>query len=377
LGSECGQPSDGCNGTLSCGGCVGGEICVAGACVPDSGKPTAANTGCAGYEAISPGACARIPSTPDTNCSDFDTPGVYEDFYCKGGTLNIDVSGVTLRNFRHDGDGSLYGIRINPGVTGTVIEYGEVWNGHSTNLYDKGNDTTVRYLHLHHSKKDVMKADGDGGLFEYNFGEKGGAGDGSHADWMQMVSGTNYEFRFNNCDMPKPGTPKHEAYPTDTNPPYVFPGPPYRSNACFILHDDTDNIAKTPITRAFLVARIATEAHAFATAPSTIGRAMFGRTTARRPATTALATDGWADDLILSRGGFGARLPWKGEVFVHNRLSVRPSDGNDIEIAIAVEVGETGTIMVFQTFIDDDRRPTAPFAEVLEYKDAALIRVYG
>jgi len=242
LGSECGQPSDGCNGTLSCGGCVGGEICVAGACVPDSGKPTAANTGCAGYEAISPGACARIPSTPDTNCSDFDTPGVYEDFYCKGGTLNIDVSGVTLRNFRHDGDGSLYGIRINPGVTGTVIEYGEVWNGHSTNLYDKGNDTTVRYLHLHHSKKDVMKADGDGGLFEYNFGEKGGAGDGSHADWMQMVSGTNYEFRFNNCDMPKPGTPKHEAYPTDTNPPYVFPGPPYRSNACFILHDDTDNI---------------------------------------------------------------------------------------------------------------------------------------
>jgi hypothetical protein len=59
---------------------------------------------------------------------------------------------------------------------------------------------------------------------------------------MQMVSGTNYEFRFNNCDMPKPGTPKHEAYPTDTNPPYVFPGPPYRSNACFILHDDTDNI---------------------------------------------------------------------------------------------------------------------------------------
>ena len=104
---------------------------------------------------------------------------------------------------------------------------------------------------------------------------------------------------------------------------------------------------------------------------------MFGRTTARRPATTALATDGWADDLILSRGGFGARLPWKGEVFVHNRLSVRPSDGNDIEIAIAVEVGETGTIVVFQTSIDDDRRPAAPLAEVLEYEDAALIRVYG
>jgi hypothetical protein len=242
LGSECGQPSDGCGGRLNCGGCASGEACASGACVADSGKPTAANTGCAGYEAISPGACARIPSSPDTNCSDFGTPGVYEDFYCKGGTLDVNVSGVTLRNFRHDGDGSLYGVRIQPGVTGTVIEYGEIWNGHSTNLYDKGNDTTVRYIYMHHSKKDVMKADGDGGLFEYNFGEKGGAGDGSHADWMQMVSGTNYEFRFNNCDMPKPGTPEHEAYPTDTNPPYIFPGPPYRSNACFILHDDTDNI---------------------------------------------------------------------------------------------------------------------------------------
>jgi hypothetical protein len=56
---------------------------------------------------------------------------------------------------------------------------------------------------------------------------------------------------------------------------------------------------------------------------------------------------------------------------------VRPTDGNDIEIAIAVEVGETGTIVVFQTSIDDDRRAAAPLAEVLEYEDAALIRVYG
>jgi hypothetical protein len=35
--------------------------------------------------------------------------------------------------------------------------------------------------------------------------------------------------------MPKPGTPLHDAYPQDTNPPYFSPGPPYRSNACFII----------------------------------------------------------------------------------------------------------------------------------------------
>ena len=33
LGLECGAPNDGCSGTLSCGGCGGGEACAAGTCV--------------------------------------------------------------------------------------------------------------------------------------------------------------------------------------------------------------------------------------------------------------------------------------------------------------------------------------------------------
>jgi len=33
LGSECGEPSDGCNGTLNCGVCGGGQTCSSGVCV--------------------------------------------------------------------------------------------------------------------------------------------------------------------------------------------------------------------------------------------------------------------------------------------------------------------------------------------------------
>ena len=35
LGSECGQRSDGCNGTLNCGVCGGGQLCSSGACVDE------------------------------------------------------------------------------------------------------------------------------------------------------------------------------------------------------------------------------------------------------------------------------------------------------------------------------------------------------
>jgi hypothetical protein len=34
LGQACGQPSDGCGGSLNCGGCQSGELCESGACVP-------------------------------------------------------------------------------------------------------------------------------------------------------------------------------------------------------------------------------------------------------------------------------------------------------------------------------------------------------
>ena len=35
LGQECGQPADGCGGTLNCGGCEGNELCDSGACVEE------------------------------------------------------------------------------------------------------------------------------------------------------------------------------------------------------------------------------------------------------------------------------------------------------------------------------------------------------
>ncbi len=41
LGSECGEPSDGCNGTLNCGVCGSGEFCSSGTCVADFAPPLA------------------------------------------------------------------------------------------------------------------------------------------------------------------------------------------------------------------------------------------------------------------------------------------------------------------------------------------------
>jgi hypothetical protein len=35
LGAECGQPSDGCNGTLNCGVCGGGQSCSSGVCIDE------------------------------------------------------------------------------------------------------------------------------------------------------------------------------------------------------------------------------------------------------------------------------------------------------------------------------------------------------
>ena len=39
LGHECGQPSNGCGGSLSCGGCGSGQACVGGFCVDNSTPP--------------------------------------------------------------------------------------------------------------------------------------------------------------------------------------------------------------------------------------------------------------------------------------------------------------------------------------------------
>ena len=41
LGSECGQPSDGCGGSLNCGGCGSGQACASGVCVDNSPPPPA------------------------------------------------------------------------------------------------------------------------------------------------------------------------------------------------------------------------------------------------------------------------------------------------------------------------------------------------
>ena len=118
LGSECGQPSDGCNGTLNCGVCGGGQMCSSGVCVdepvsvppPPSCTPATCQSlgnqcgaasdgcggtlncgGCGGGQMCSSGLCvdASVPPPPCVpgTCQSLGTQCGVASNGC-GGTLN-------------------------------------------------------------------------------------------------------------------------------------------------------------------------------------------------------------------------------------------------------------------------------------------------
>jgi hypothetical protein len=182
----------------------------------DGDRPWAYNTG-----PSNPGALKSSGSiTIRTNGA------VVEDVDVNG-TIVIDADNVTVRNFRVAASSS-YGIKVESGHRGIVIEDGEIFNMSSAAIFGAG--FTARRLHIHDSKGDGIKAQGSGGptLVEYCFIEKLGKGDGAHADGNQTRGGSNITFRYNNIYMPNPGTPN-------------FPGAPYKSNATFILQLSISN----------------------------------------------------------------------------------------------------------------------------------------
>ncbi len=225
LGHECGQPSDGCGGSLDCGGCESGNTCASGLCVnnstppppveptppppPGGGgqseRPLAHNTGPSGT--LNPWSYGSKTLTTDG--------ATYENF--RGGAVKIDADNVTLRNFAISG--GLYGIKIESGHSGIVIEDGEISN---TGTGILGVGYTGRRLYIHDQQHDGTKVQGSGGptLVEYSFMEKMGMADGSHADGNQTQSGSNITFRYNNIWLPAVGP--------------NYPGGPYKSNAAFM-----------------------------------------------------------------------------------------------------------------------------------------------
>ena len=217
LGLTCGVASDGCGGTLNCGGCNSGESCEVGVCIQDPvappplptdgdpDRPWAHNTG-----PTDPGALTGSGSLTIT------TDGAVVEDINVTGSVKIDANNVTLRNFKiHN---ALYAIQIVPGHSGILIEDGEIYDVR-TGVYGAG--FTARRLYIHDVQTDAMKVSGAGGptLVEYCFIERIGIEELSHADGNQCVGGSNITFRYNNIWVPLVGPD--------------YPGAPYKANAAF------------------------------------------------------------------------------------------------------------------------------------------------
>jgi hypothetical protein len=135
---------------------------------------------------------------------------------------------VTLRDFVIDANGTNYGIEIYNGHSGSLFEYGEIYDTSSTGVYGLG--VTLRYLYVHDSDGDLLKMQGSAAgpsLVEYSFIEKGGRADDAHADGNQTRGGHDITFRYNNFWMP--------ALPPD------YPGEPYDTNSTHFMQLEITN----------------------------------------------------------------------------------------------------------------------------------------
>jgi hypothetical protein len=229
LGQECGRPSDGCGGSLACGGCEGNETCSSGLCVEapvsvpppapspppeDGSRPWAHNTGPSDPGALTPSGSLTI-TTDGAVLENLDISGV----------VKIDADNVTIRNFRINAS-SHYGLQIEPGANNVLVEDGEIFGANSTNVYVMSgtNDVTIRRLWSHDSKSDHVKFEGTNLLVESSFFEKACADGEGHCDGVQSKNGQGATFRYNNFFLPLPGTPD-------------YPGSPYKCNTPFQIED--------------------------------------------------------------------------------------------------------------------------------------------
>ena len=178
-------------------------------------RPWAHNTGPSNPAALTPSASLTIK-----------TDGAVLENLDITGRVKIEASNVTLRNFRIDATGTSYGILIEDGHGGILLEDGEIFNMKSSGILAYS-DFTARRLHIHDSGADGLKVQGGSGptVIESCFIEKLGRNPTAHADGNQTRGGSSITFRYNNIYMPYPGTPN-------------YPGEPYKSNATFMLELD-------------------------------------------------------------------------------------------------------------------------------------------
>jgi len=116
------------------------------------------------------------------------------------GTITIEANNVTIRNFRVDGEWSRwYGIHVPPGVSGVLIEDGEIIHTKSAGLYGEG--LTARRLNIHDVGTDAMKL-AHNSLVEASWFHHLGLNAEAHADGCQTRFGSNIVLRGNFFDMP-------------------------------------------------------------------------------------------------------------------------------------------------------------------------------
>jgi hypothetical protein len=168
---------------------------------PQAEKPGPANTGPSDPSIL----------VPHNGTYTITQSGVYENLHVTG-AIKIQADNVTLRNFKIDGNGALYGLYVNFGKTGIVIEDGEITDAKSAAVI--GGGFTARRLNIHDIGGDAFKTTGDVTV-EHSWFHHLGTTPGQHADGNQTRQGSHFVFRYNNCDMP------------------ITVPDPYKSNACF------------------------------------------------------------------------------------------------------------------------------------------------
>jgi len=135
------------------------------------------------------------------------------------GTITVRNNNVTIRNFRVDGNGTWYPIVYESGHSGLVLEDGEVLDYDSAAVGGNFGNYTARRLEVHESVGDGFKADSNV-LIESCWVYHLGTGAGSHADGVQISSGSNITIRGNFFDMPA----NVAGYESNAN---VFAGPDF------------------------------------------------------------------------------------------------------------------------------------------------------
>lgn len=151
-----------------------------------AGKPTVANTGPKG-------------TLTQRGAFTVSTPGVVENFHATG-TVKITASNVTLRNFKVT-TSSENCVRVEEGARNVVLEDGECDGASSSGITGEG--FTARRLYVHNMGSDAFHLNDAGNVtIEASYITDLGYKSSSHADGVQVSSGTNVTIRGNHFYMP-------------------------------------------------------------------------------------------------------------------------------------------------------------------------------